>query len=175
MLAATTFVEQTCSTDFVEKHVYHTIWFCCLWGALAAMTVVVLVRLRLWRHLPTLLLHGSFLVILAGAMTTFLCGRKGYVHLTVGSEVNCFLEQDGRQVVELPFTLRLDSFRIEYYPGTDAPADYISYIHGETPVSMNRILSRQGFRFYQSSFDEDMQGSWLTVNYDPWGIGITYS
>ena len=108
-------------------------------------------------------------------MTTFLCGRKGYVHLTVGSEVNCFLEQDGRQVVELPFTLRLDSFRIEYYPGTDAPADYISYIHGETPVSMNRILSRQGFRFYQSSFDEDMQGSWLTVNYDPWGIGVTYS
>ena len=175
LLAATTFVEQTYSTDFVEKHVYHTIWFCCLWGALAAMTVVVLVRLRLWRHLPTLLLHGSFLVILAGAMTTFLCGRKGYVHLTVGSEVNCFLEQDGRQVVELPFTLRLDSFRIEYYPGTDAPADYISYIHGETPVSMNRILSRQGFRFYQSSFDEDMQGSWLTVNYDPWGIGVTYS
>ena len=175
LLAATTFVEQTYSTDFVEKHVYHTIWFCCLWGALAAMTVVVLVRQRLWRRLPTLLLHGSFLVILAGAMTTFLCGRKGYVHLTVGSEVNCFLEQDGRQVVELPFTLRLDSFRIEYYPGTDAPADYISYIHGETPVSMNRILSRQGFRFYQSSFDEDMQGSWLTVNYDPWGIGITYS
>ena len=175
LLAATTFVEQTYSTDFVEKHVYHTIWFCCLWGALAAMTVVVLVRQRLWRRLPTLLLHGSFLVILAGAMTTFLCGRKGYVHLTVGSEMNCFLEQDGRQVVELPFTLRLDSFRIEYYPGTDAPADYISYIHGETPVSMNRILSRQGVRFYQSSFDEDMQGSWLTVNYDPWGIGITYS
>ena len=40
---------------------------------------------------------------------------------------------------------------------------------------MNRILSRQGFRFYQSSFDEAMQGSWLTVNYDPWGIGVTYS
>ena len=39
---------------------------------------------------------------------------EGYVHLTVGSEVNSFLEQDGRQVVELPFTLRLDSFRIEY-------------------------------------------------------------
>lgn len=174
LLAATTFVEQTYSTDFVEKHVYHTIWFCCLWGVLAAMTVVVLVRQRLWRRLPTLLLHGSFLVILAGAMTTFLCGKKGYVHLTAGSEVNCFVEQGSQQIVELPFTLRLDSFRIEYYPGTDAPADYISYIHGETPVSMNRILSRQGFRFYQSSFDEDMQGSWLSVNYDPWGIGLTY-
>ena len=112
MLAATTFVEQTCSTDFVEKHVYHTIWFCCLWGALAAMTVVVLVRLRLWRHLPTLLLHGSFLVILAGAMTTFLCGRKGCVHLSVGSELIVFLKQECRRVVDLPLTFLLDMFRI---------------------------------------------------------------
>lgn len=40
---------------------------------------------------------------------------------------------------------------------------------------MNRILPEQGFRFYQSSFDEDRQGSWLTVNHDPWGIGITYA
>ncbi|MBQ5478032.1 MAG: cytochrome c biogenesis protein CcsA, partial [Bacteroidaceae bacterium] len=29
--------------------------------------------------------------------------------------------------------------------------------------------------FYQSSYDEDMQGSWLSVNYDPWGTGITYA
>lgn len=175
LLAATTFAEQIHGTDFVEKHIYHTIWFCCLWGVLAAMTVVVLVRQRLWRRLPTLLLHGSFLVILAGAMITFLGSRKGYVHLTVGNETNSYVEQGSRQVRELPFTLRLDSFRIDYYPGTDAPADYISYIHGEQPVSMNRILSREGFRFYQSSFDEDMKGSWLTVNYDPWGIGLTYA
>ncbi len=175
LLAATTFAEQIRGTDFVEKHIYHTIWFCCLWGVLAAMTVVVLVRQRLWRRLPTLLLHGSFLVILAGAMITFLGSRKGYVHLTVGNETNSYVEQGSRQVRELPFTLRLDSFRIDYYSGTDAPADYISYIHGEQPVSMNRILSREGFRFYQSSFDEDMKGSWLTVNYDPWGIGLTYA
>ena len=87
------------------------------------MTVVVLVRLRLWRHLPDVVVAWLLPRDFGGSMTTFLCGRKGYVHLTVGSEVNCFLEQDGRQVVELPFTLRLDSFRIEYYPGTDAPAD----------------------------------------------------
>ena len=31
----------------------------------------------------------------------------------------------------------------EYYPGTDAPADYVSYIRDAEPVSMNRILSRQ--------------------------------
>ena len=64
---------------------------------------------------------------------------------------------------------------VEYYPGTDAPADYVSYIRDTEPVSMNRILSRQGYRFYQSSFDDDKKGSWLSVNYDPWGIGITYA
>ena len=187
LLAATTFVEQTYSTDFVEKHVYHTIWFCCLWGALAAMTVVVLVRQRLWRRLPTLLLHGSFLVILAGAMITFAGGRKGYVHLIAGNKVSSFVEQESGREIDLPFTLLLDSFRVEYYPGTEAPADYISHIRVLRPgqgadssscsrtVSMNRILSEQGFRFYQSSFDEDRQGSWLTVNHDPWGIGITYA
>ena len=138
LLAATTFVEQTYSTDFVEKHVYHTIWFCCLWGALAAMTVVVLVRQRLWRRLPTLLLHGSFLVILAGAMITFAGGRKGYVHLIAGNKVSSFVEQESGREIGLPFTLLLDSFRVEYYPGTEAPADYISHIR-VLPVSYTHL------------------------------------
>lgn len=187
LLAIATFLEQACGTGFVEKYIYHTFWFCCFWGIPALLAVVVLIRRQLWKRLPTLLLHGSFLVILAGAMITFIGGRKGYVHLTAGSGVDSFVEQESRQNVDLPFTLLLDSFRIAYYPGTEAPADYISYVHvlrpgqpavassaGET-ISMNRILSEQGFRFYQSSFDEDRQGSWLTVNYDPWGTGVTYT
>ena len=40
---------------------------------------------------------------------------------------------------------------------------------------MNRIFTSQDFRFYQSSFDDDGQGSWLTVNYDPWGTRVTYA
>ena len=175
LLAAVTFVEHVHGTEFVEKYVYHTVWFCCLWGVLAALAVAVLVKRQLWRRLPTLLLHGSFLVILVGAMITFSYSKKGYMHLTVGTEVGTFIDQDSKRVIELPFTLCLDSFRVEYYPGTDAPADYVSYIRDAEPVSMNRILSRQGYRFYQSSFDDDKEGSWLSVNYDPWGIGITYA
>ena len=100
-------------------------------------------------------------------MITFSCSKKGYMHLTVGTEVGTFIDQDSKRVIELPFTLCLDSFRVEYYPGTEAPADYVSYIRDAEPVSMNRILSRQGYRFYQSSFDDDKEGSWLSVNYDP--------
>ena len=187
LLAIATFLEQACGTDFVEKYIYHTFWFCCLWGILAALAVMALIRRQLWKHLPTLLLHGSFLVILAGAMLTFVSSRKGYVHLTVGNKVGRFVEQESGRRIDLPFTLLLDSFRVEHYPGTEAPADYVSHIRilrsGQDTdsascsrtVSMNRILSEQGFRFYQSSFDEDKRGSWLTVNYDPWGIGATYA
>lgn len=187
LLAIATFLEQAYGTDFVEKYIYHTFWFCCLWGILAALAVIALIRRQLWKHLPTLLLHGSFLVILAGAMLTFVGSRKGYVHLTVGNKVGSFVEQESGRRIDLPFTLLLDSFRVEHYPGTEAPADYVSHIRilrsGQDTdsascsrtVSMNRILSEQGFRFYQSSFDEDKRGSWLTVNYDPWGIGATYA
>ena len=187
LLAIATFLEQACGTDFVEKYIYHTFWFCCLWGILAALAVMALIRRQLWKHLPTLLLHGSFLMILAGAMLTFVGSRKGYVHLTVGNKVGSFVEQESGRRIDLPFTLLLDSFRVEHYPGTEAPADYVSHIRilrsGQDTdsascsrtVSMNRILSEQGFRFYQSSFDEDKRGSWLTVNYDPWGIGATYA
>lgn len=186
LLAIATFLEQAYGTDFIEKYIYHAFWFCCVWGILAVAAIIALVGKRFRKFLPALLLHGSFLVILAGAMITFAGGRKGYVHLVVGNKVSSFVEQESGREINLPFTLLLDSFRVEYYPGTEAPADYISHIRILRPgqgadssscsrtVSMNRILSEQGFRFYQSSFDEDKQGSWLTVNHDPWGIGITY-
>lgn len=40
---------------------------------------------------------------------------------------------------------------------------------------MNNILMHKGYRFYQSSYDEDGRGTWLNVNYDPWGTGLTYT
>lgn len=185
LLAVATFVGQACGTAFVSRHIYHTPWFCLGWGLLAALTVYACVRTRLWRRLPLLLLHASFLVILAGALLTFLWGRQGYVHLVEGKSVRHFIESDTRRLLPLPFALSLDSFRITHYPGTDAPQDYVTHLRvsggagrpGErtATVSMNRIFVCDGYRFYQSSYDPDGQGSWLSVNHDPWGIGVTYA
>ncbi|WP_125040151.1 cytochrome c biogenesis protein CcsA [Bacteroides faecalis] len=183
LLAVTTFVEQLKGTDFVEKNVYHTIWFCCLWGAIAAIAFIVLIRRSLWHRLPLLLFHGSLLVILVGAMITFVRGKKGYIHLRPGITECSFQEKESKNHINLPFTIRLDSFQIEYYPGTEAPADYVTHFTYSLPgeqvsmqesISMNHIFTLQGYRFYQSSFDDDKQGSWLSVNYDPWGTGVTY-
>ena len=185
LLAAATFIEQAYGTEFVERNIYHTIWFCCLWGVIAAIGVVALIRRSLWRRLPVLLFHGSLLVILVGAMITFIYGEQGYMHLRPDTVKSSFHSPQGDKNIHLPFTMKLDSFRVEYYPGTKAPADYVSHISYSLPgqkdsvhnecISMNRIFTTQGFRFYQSSFDEDGQGSWLTVNYDPWGTRVTYS
>ena len=80
----------------------------------------------------------------------------------------------------LPFSLRLDEFAIEHYPGSMAPKDYRSEVtvlpsEESFTISMNHILKYDGFRFYQADYDEDLQGSILAVSHDPWGIGITYT
>lgn len=182
VLAITTFVEHARGTDFVYQYIYSSPIFCCLWGVLSATAIAFCCQRKLWKRFPLLLLHGSFLVILGGAMITYLCGVRGHLHLLPGVTAGNFTEAESGLTETLPFTLRLDSFRISYYPGTEAPADYISYVSYETEgetsrqerISMNRVLSIGGVRLYQSSYDEDMKGSWLSVNYDPWGTTMTY-
>ena len=143
LLAVTTFVEQAYGTDFVERNIYHTCWFCCLWGTIATIALVALIRRALWRRFPILLFHGSLLVILVGAMITFIGSKKGYVHLLPGATIDSFQESESGRKADLPFTIQLDSFRIAYYPGTEAPADYISYITYSLPGQKNVLLHEQ--------------------------------
>lgn len=182
VLAIATFLEHAYGTTFVQTHIYHACWFCGLWGALAFGLVRACGKCRLWKRLPVLWWHGSLLVILGGAMLTYLTGEKGYVHLVQGQDVKSFIRTSDQQARALPFSLSLDSFRVVYYPGTEAPSDYKSYVSykvngkwKEEVISMNHILSVEGYRFYQSSYDPDLSGSWLSVNYDPWGIAVTYA
>jgi len=85
-------------------------------------------------------------------------------------------------IVELPFSLYLDDFEIKRYPGSGSPSSYSSYIKIMRPgketeefhIYMNNILKAEGYRFYQSSYDNDEKGTILAVSYDPWGTTITY-
>ena len=177
VLAIATFVERELGTSWVAGHIYHSFWFCLLWGILSLLTLVVIVRKRLWHRLPVFLLHASFLCILSGALITFLFGSRGTLHMAQGQVENRFVSENDHIVKPLPFTLRLDSFVVKRYPGTSAVADYISYLQIDgrpAEVSMNRILRHRGYRFCQASFDAD-GGTYLSVNHDPWGIAVTYT
>ena len=59
VLAVDTFVEQRQGGSYAREHVYYSWWFVGLWALLAVLSVLVLVRKRLWRRLPVFMLHVS--------------------------------------------------------------------------------------------------------------------
>ena len=89
----------------------------------------------------------------------------------------------GTKMLELPFTLKLNKFEIERYPGSNSPSSFASEVtlvdrvnNVEMPyrIYMNHILNYGGYRFFQSSYDQDERGTILSVNQDYWGTLITY-
>ncbi|OHD85170.1 MAG: cytochrome C biogenesis protein, partial [Sulfuricurvum sp. RIFCSPLOWO2_02_FULL_43_45] len=83
---------------------------------------------------------------------------------------------------KIPFAVALRDFELERYPGSMSPASYASEVSVidaanqekfDFRIYMNHILDYQGYRFFQSSFDQDELGTVLSVNRDP-GTLITY-
>jgi cytochrome c-type biogenesis protein CcsB len=72
---------------------------------------------------------------------------------------------------------------MERYPGTGNASSYASEVTLVDPennvnrdqrIYMNHILDYNGYRFFQSSYDQDEFGSYLSVNHDAWGTWISY-
>lgn len=175
VMAAATVIEKYQGTDYVADNIYGAWWFSALWALLTAVAVFYFVRRKI-RRPSVVVLHLSFVVILAGALLTHLTAERGIVLLRKGEITNQYMTKD-MKLHPLPFSINLKDFEIEYYEGTNAPVDYISHItinHQPFTISMNQIVSHKGIRLYQSNYDEDMQGSILAMNSDPWGIPVTY-
>lgn len=172
-----TILEKINGTDFANDNIYSSWWFVLLWAALAICSSIYIIRCKLHKRAAVMLLHASFLVILSGALTTYLTVERGMIHLRKGEQTKVFMTDKG-EISKLPFALCLEDFNIEYYPGTDAPLDYVSMVKIEEDtisISMNNIGTHAGYRFFQSSYDSDGEGTTLGVAYDVWGIAITYT
>ncbi len=191
-LITATILEKLHGTAWVSLNVYGSWWFITLWAALAISGIIYVIQRRLYQRPLTLLLHFSFILILIGAAVTHYFGTHGQIHLRTGEEPkNTFVDTYYHEH-QLPFSLSLDRFEIIPYPGTSNPMDYISHIkiynnpkqlidsihqtnnYELYKVSMNNILKYRNYRFYQSSYDTDHQGTILSVYHDPYGITITY-
>ena len=162
-----TVVEKYRGTPFVGEHIYGAWWFSALWAVLTVASLAYLVKQRLYKRVALMLLHGSFVVILAGALITHLFAERDTIHLRV----------DRTHQLSPTTQITLKDFRIINYPGTDAPLDYQSTIRSgseEVTVSMNHIGNIDGYRLFQKSYDSDGKGVSLGVSYDPYGIAITY-
>lgn len=90
----------------------------------------------------------------------------------------------GSKKIELPFFIKLRDFILDKYPGTNSASSYASEVTLIDPrkdlqedhrIYMNNILDYGGYRFFQSSFDQDELGTVLSVNHDFWGTWISYT
>lgn len=179
ILITATIVESSKGTAFVRQHIYTSAWFVVLWAALAVAAAVYIVLRKNKSNVSTsvLLVHASFLVILLGAFTSWNMAESGTIHLRQNETTSTMKDEEGK-TKELGFEVSLKNFNVVNYPGTDAPMDYVTTLTANTQeikVSMNNIGSFNGYRFIQSGYDSDMQGTTLGVYHDPWGIGITYT
>lgn len=82
----------------------------------------------------------------------------------------------GAKEIVIPFEIQLKDFQLDRYPGSMSPASYASEVllvdkeqNLQMPyrIFMNNILEHRGYRFFQASYDQDEQGTILSVNNDP--------
>ena len=132
-------------------------------------------------------LDGFTAIITSGSETrkVNVFGRSGAVsqpEVVTINGINLSIAY-GSVVRELPFSIHLRDFQLERYPGSMSPSSYASEITLKDPgasverpfrIFMNNILKYEGYRFFQSSFDQDEKGTVLSVNQDYWGTLISY-
>ncbi len=89
----------------------------------------------------------------------------------------------GNVPIQVPFSIYLEDFKLERYPGSNSPSSYESKViltdHRNNlkqshKIYMNNVLDYDGYRFFQSSYDRDERGTILSVSHDWWGTLITY-
>jgi len=112
-------------------------------------------------------------------------GRHGQKGEPIAAKVgNAALEFTyGAEPIYLPFALQLTDFQMEKYPGSESPSSFASElilndrernVSRNVRVFMNNTLNYRGYKFFQSSYDQDERGTVLSVNADQLGTGVTY-
>ena len=178
------------------------------WFALCLMLIAGITIFQ--RPGRPLLIHFGCILVLLGAMLGSDAGhklqqkllgidkiRKGQMLIYQGQESNKVITEKDSRIKELPFSIRLKEFRVDYYEPKyprqpqdkflpscrGAVRDYISSLAviennktvAEKDVEVNHPLHYGGYYFYQYSYDAQAgQYSVLMVVSDT-GLGLVYA
>ena len=185
-LALATLVEKQMSSEAAKMLVYYSPLFIFLQFLLVLNFILLVLRKDWFRQKKWALLtiHFALVIIMGGALTTFLFGKEGQIHIREGEKANQMVMHTSKGVKTevLPFELELVKFTLNRYPGSQSPSSYESdlrvHVDGEVRearVFMNNVLDLKGYRFFQASYDQDEMGTVLSVNHDVAGRIITYT
>lgn len=105
------------------------------------------------------IVHVSMLVLIGGAAIGSIFGMEGYMNITEGETENAVSLRNNRQNMVLPFSVRCDRFKVEFYE-SGAPRNFqsdLTFIKGGQAVHsgklrVNHPIEFEGFRFYQASY-----------------------
>ncbi|MAD41578.1 MAG: cytochrome C biogenesis protein [Arcobacter sp.] len=81
----------------------------------------------------------------------------------------------GSKILSLPFSIKLNDFQLDRYPGSMSPSSYASEVTVikedsttyDYRIFMNKTMHEGNFLFFQSSYFPDETGTVLSVNNDP--------
>jgi cytochrome c-type biogenesis protein CcsB len=179
--AVGTFIENDFGSVIAKELVYNSFWYEFVLLLASLNMIFVIFKTKMYKIKTRLLLHLSLIVILLGALTTNFFGIDGLMTIKESTVSNTFVASNKN--LELPFSVKLNDFRLKRYPGSKAPSEYSSDItvidtkqnvSFEDTISMNNTLTYQGYKFFQTSYTTDEKSSIFTINYDP-GLEITYT
>lgn len=179
-LAAATFIEDANGTAAAMDTIYKAWWFFALQALMVMNFIAMAAQRKLWkrRKWASLLLHYGFVMILTGAMVTYLTGVEGIVHIREGKSSRQVVDQSGKMLVaQLPFDIMLEDFTLSRYGHSGSPSSFVSRVKiGDRTdeISMNNVLYHGAWRFYQTSYDPDEEGTFLTASRDVAGVVVTY-
>ena len=185
-LAVATFIEKYHGTATAKAMVYYSPLFFLLQFLLVVNFIAATIKHQYLKRgkWGLMLTHFAFIIILLGALTSFLFGEEGILHLREGETSNqiAVRTSDNTTFHTLPFSVELKKFTLTRYPGSASPSSYesevIVHVDGEDReerIFMSNVLDVKGYRFFQASYDQDEHGTILSVNRDVAGRNITYT
>ena len=179
-------MENSYGPAVAREHFYYAPWFILLQLLQAVNLLAMFLQGSYFKRISkgSLIFHGAFVFIWLGAAVTHYVGVTGIMHIREGETVSSMMHDEGAGMgkTSLPFSVTLDDFRLQRYPGSHSPMSYESDLvikkGDEVPVQatvrMNKVIDIDGYRLFQSSFDPDEQGTILSVSYDRPGMQLTY-
>ena len=175
-----TFIENDFGNLYAREHIYTSVWYQTLLFIGSTNMVLVFLKHRIKLLRPAPIFHFSFILILIGAFVTHHFGIDGTMRIREGEKSNTI--EIGNTKLTTPFHIKLNDFELIRYPGSRAPSEFKSNVtvldytknrQFDTDIYMNNTLIVDGYKFFQSSYDDDEKGTVLSVNKDP-GVHITY-
>ena len=185
LLASATIIEKYYGTSVAKDLIYYSPVIVVVQVLLVVIFFLFIGKYQNLRsgRIGLFLTHIAFVIIIVGAFTTHLTGKDGIVHIREGESTKTMIIGDGQgyKSEDLPFSIKLNDFILKRYPGSKSPSSYeskVTIMDGNETIDahiyMNNVLDIKGYRFFQSSFDQDEKGTILSVSYDVVGRNITY-